>query len=775
MKMKYFIPIFAFTILSSNLSGQNSISGDTIQTTKQKNEPEKNDRNVMLNAANNTGPRDVNIGLPASIGGTTVLENGLPVVFFFWPELPTKAWRSDASTHGFQLLNLGETAINTGEVGFSVSTFDNLGTSVLRGNGSVNSNQFGLIRNSINISGPLTKNGLKFSAGAYTSLDPGSFKPQGVDRYYADKTHLYKFALTQDYKTEKLTGSISLMYKYMNSKDILSKTAPFIYNSNGKVKELDNFRLGRDSYFENSGRIDLIDAFTGKSRSLDVVNDYGSRSNTIDLISKNKLNNGLNINLSMRYHDARAGVYYPYTMGIDMANTRDESAVKYQYMDGTEYKGNAQSVLVLGSRRTPTQTFMSQFDVAKKTGNHDWKIGLQESYYNVDKFVTETTQYFQEVGSNPRKIRKFNYNSSAGTWKPEGVTYNDATGNYNDNLSLEYHNGHENKLAIFLYDKWNVSPSLTLKGGARLEYHTVRGDRLDRSQYNPETGLPYTTIDGPKIQISDNWLKKAFMLDAVYKLSNKLGLLAEVGYNEQAGQLESYSSGSDPELKKSQVPEAGFGLYYNHPMISLVSKATYIKRNEYRSTVNFSNPNNPSQIARPMTHYDIETIGWTTDAIITPFKGFALHLLMTLQSPKYKNFAGSVTFADGSVSNYDFSDKTVTGISKLLIEIDPSYTYKDLKVWTSARYFDKGYMNKPNTLQYASRWETFAGVNYKLSKNIELSCTFVNLLNQKGATGSITDGDLILTKEEAEKKNNTIISGTYIRPFTMEFGLNYKF
>ena len=54
-------------------------------------------RNVMLNASSNTGPREVNIGLPSSVGGITVLENDLPVVYHFWPELPSRTWRPSQS------------------------------------------------------------------------------------------------------------------------------------------------------------------------------------------------------------------------------------------------------------------------------------------------------------------------------------------------------------------------------------------------------------------------------------------------------------------------------------------------------------------------------------------------------------------------------------------------------------------------------------------------------------------------------------------------------
>lgn len=778
-ELKYvFALIFGlFTVLSiGQVQAQDSLPSDTVEITKVK---KKSDRNVMLNAGSSTGPRNVNIGLPASVGGTTIMENGLPVVFFFWPEFPIRAWRIDASSHGFQLLSLGETAMSTGEVGFSVSTYDNLGTDIFRGNGSISANHFGMIQNTINISGPINKKGLSYSAGAYTNLDPGTFKPEGVDRYFKDKTHMYKLALTQKYQTSWIKGSTSVLYKYVNSKDLRFAFSPFIYRTTGKVKELSNFRLNKDSYYERSGRITLTDGVTGENVSRDIVNDYGTNSNTFDLISKNTLSNGLNVNLTMRYHHSKSGVFMPYTSGIDFADKRDNSTVRYEYEDGSPYTGDVQGVVVLASRKTPTRSFFSQFDIGRKSGNHNWKIGVQESYYRIDKFITETGQYNHEVAANPAKLFKWNHvhdkTTDTWSWKREGVYHNDKSGNFNENWSLEYHDGHENKHAIFLTDKWDVSSKFQITAGARFEYHTVRGNCLDRSLTMPNSYLKYKTINQPKLKIRDNWFKKAFMLDAVYKITDNFGLLAEAYYNEQAGQLESYSSGADPQLKKSKIPEAGIGLYYNSPLISLVSKANYITRDEYRATVNFFNPKNKNDPARPMCHYDIETIGWTTDAIIKPFKGFELHLLFTLQSPKYKNFSGDVKFKDGTVIQYDYSDKSVAGISKMLIEIDPSYSYKNMRVWASARYFGKQYMNKPNTLKFAPRWETFAGMSYKLSKNVEASCSFVNLLNQKGATGSVGDADLILTADEAAKADNTVVSGSCMRPFTVEFGLKFNF
>ncbi|CVK15668.1 hypothetical protein Ga0061079_102219 [Apibacter mensalis] len=736
-------------LLSTNeIYSQNQTKKDTIEV----DIDQKNDRNVMLNAANSTGPRDVNIGLPASVGGTTILENGLPVVFHYWPELPTKAWRSDVTINRTGLFDLGQTFINIGDVGFSLNTFDNLGADKLLGNVNLESNHFGLMRGSANVSGPISNKGLKYSVGAYLSFDPGTFKPSIIDKYYADKTQMYKIALTQDYKYTGGEGSVSVLYKYVNVKNLNYNYSPFIYGKDGDVSEIPGFKIGRKSYHERSGKITLMDAYTGNLVEKDILDDFGTESHTVDLLGTNKFDNDFHLNYIVRYHSSKVGIYIPVMAGVSAAKSGE-----YVYADtGEAYMGNnAQGILILATRRTPVKSITGTVELGKKIGNHDLKVGLNEWHYKVEKYTTESAMYFQEVAPNPRKLIQV------------GSTAN-ANGDFNLNQGLEYHNGNENKLALYILDKWSLIDKLELNLGGRIEYQSLRGDYQDRN-------LGLLTLSGPKTDINKDWVNQSYMLSTVYKMTKKFGLLGEANYNEQAGHLENYNIGVDPKIKKSKIPSAGFGVYYNHPIASIVSKATYITRDEYRSTVNFSNPNNPGEVKRETTKYDIETIGWTTDIISKPIKNFELHFLLTLQSPKYKNFVGEVKFKDGSTSQYDFTDKYVTGISKVLIEIDPSYVWKDLRVWASARYFSKQYANRPNTIYFASRWETFAGLQYSINKNLSFSSTFINLFNQRGAKGDMGDSDLILTSEEAKKKEGTILSGTYIRPFTVEFGLKYSF
>ena len=52
---------------------------------------EEKNRNVMLNADSNSGPRAVNIGLPFQ--DMLILENDVPVTIGYYPQTPIANWR----------------------------------------------------------------------------------------------------------------------------------------------------------------------------------------------------------------------------------------------------------------------------------------------------------------------------------------------------------------------------------------------------------------------------------------------------------------------------------------------------------------------------------------------------------------------------------------------------------------------------------------------------------------------------------------------------------
>lgn len=57
---------------------------------------------------------------------------------------------------------------------------------------------------------------------------------------------------------------------------------------------------------------------------------------------------------------------------------------------------------------------------------------------------------------------------------------------------------------------------------------------------------------------------------------------------------------------------------------------------------------------------------------------------------------------------------------------------------------------------------------------MQLGCTVINFLNQTGAKGSIAGAELV-DKEDAAAYNGAWMSGSYIRPFTVEFSAKITF
>ena len=273
-----------------------------------------------------------------------------------------------------------------------------------------------------------------------------------------------------------------------------------------------------------------------------------------------------------------------------------------------------------------------------------------------------------------------------------------------------------------------------------------------------------------------DWLNMAFTAALTYKVNKNFGLTADFTYNTQRPKMNDFSPAEMPNTGRISIPLGRAGIYYNNKWVSLTSLVSYIGKTNNNSTLNLINPNDSHDVKASALTYDIQTIGWTTDAVLKPFKGFDLHLLFTYQMPKYKRYETSVTFSDGTVSSINATGNIVTEIPKVLVEIDPSYTFLNdaLRIWASFRYFSKTYANIKNAYYFNGRWETFGGVEWKANKHFTLGATVINFLNQTGAKGSIAGAELV-DKADAAQYNGAWMAGSYIRPFTVEFSAKITF
>ena len=737
-RMSVAMLLLAFACVNVNAQEDNSSKGESSK--------EEGNRNVMLNAASANGPREIQIGLPSA--DVNVLENGIPVTYATNPHSVNSLWRADASLSHVGLLKISETAITTGNIGYAVNSFTQLGQKGFHGTLNYKANHFGMHEISLNLNGEIAKDWF-YSGSIYQDFDPGTFKIKSTP--FQDRTQIYKFALTKRYNDNR--GEFTAMYHYSNSHPV--------YNYATQSRDM---RTGQVH------KTNLYDATQNKGSEFVLMNDY-------------KWDNGLQWKTVMKYDHATGSLVYQTPMSLD----QNEAGINYLYeaADGSmnPYDGEYVQSRMSCLNRGFIDEFMFTTELSRKVNNSTWRLGVNEWYYDVD-YTSNTTMYDQSVpmdGSYPVRLFNADYATYADrSYGSSGYYYD-----FNKNAS-EYYKGHENKLAIYFTHDWDITDNFNLYYGARLEYQALRGENLAVKDANGDfVGrfanyyLGATSPSGVKIApapIEYDWFNYALSAAATYKLTKQFGFTGDFTYITQHPRIENFAPATTPNTDKISVPLGRVGIYYNNDWLSLTSLFSYISKTNNNSTLNLQHAvNGVNQImAAPLT-YDIKTLGWTTDVVATPFKGFDLHFLFTYQKPTYKKYETSVTFPDGYVGSINATGNIVAEIPQVIVEIDPSYMItKDLKIWTSFRYFSKTYANINDAYYFNGRWETFGGLNWQVNKKLSLGCTVVNFLNQTGAKGSIAGAELI-EKEDAGQYAGHVMAGSYIRPFTVEFSAQLKF
>ena len=774
-RMKAVVLLLALACVNGYAQENNSSKGEDGSTSK-----EEGNRNVMLNAASANGPREIQIGLPSA--DVNVLENGIPVTYATNPHSVNSLWRADASLSHVGLLKISETAITTGNIGYAVNSFTQLGEKGFHGTLNYKTNHFGMQEVSLNLNGSLAKDWF-YSGSIYQDFDPGTFKIKSTP--FQDRTKIYKFALTKKYNDNR--GELTAIYHYSNSHPVYNyatQSAPFVYVGDGSVREFGDFALGTTSYLPVDNEMVYRDMRTGELKKTNLYDASQNRGSEFTLMNNYTWDNGLNWKTVMKYDHSLGSLVYQTPMSLD----QNEAGINYLYeaVDGSmqpytgEYVQSRMSCLNHGF----IDSFMFTTELSRKVNNSTWRLGLNEWYYDVD-YTSSTTMYDQSVpmdGSYPVRLYNADYATYSGrTYAGSGCYYD-----FNKNAS-EYYKGHENKLALYFTHDWDITDKLNLYYGARLEYQALRGENAAVTNANGEyVGrfanyyLGATAPDGTKIaptSMSYDWLNYALTAAVTYKLTKEFGFTGDFTYITQHPKIENFAPATLPNTDKISVPLGRAGIYYNNEWLSLTSLFSYISKTNNNSTLNLQHKTAAGQteiMAAPL-NYDIKTLGWTTDVVARPFKGFDLHFLFTYQKPTYKKYETSVTFSDGYVGSINATGNIVAEIPEVIVEIDPSYMItKDLKVWTSFRYFSKTYANINDAYYFNGRWETFGGLNWQVNKKLALGCTVVNFLNQTGAKGSIAGAELI-EKEDAGQYAGHVMAGSYIRPFTVEFSASLKF
>ena len=723
-------------------------------TDSTKNTSGDSNRNVLMNASSATQPRQISLGLPIS-GYAYIFEDGLPVSYYNYQVYPYKSWHNGVSHESVRTMGPQDMVLKYGVITYSVDSWSKLAGDQLEGKLNYSVNHHGRHTIDANISTPLGK-GWGISVGTYHNFDPGSNHLDMTK--LQESAHFYKAALSKSWNEGR--GKAGLIYQYSQFREVNENYGPFIFVGDGSVKEYDGFRLGIDQYRPANRTIKYLDVETGKMVEQDINDANTSKIHHVNFVMDYLWDNDLKLSIHSKFKHGQSLRSSTTLMGVSDA----VSGSGYTYEDGNNYLGKVQTRRMLHFDGLEHSWMTNAALTGKsKDQRHNWRAEV-DYWLNHGGVSTSMYLFAHEAKKDP-KLLLLNGN--------EGFSYNSYA---------EYYDGHEHKIFGLVSDDWNVNRRLWLYGGVRLEYLNVRGLAANDMNTGNARHIGFSLADGGVVKnhFSDNHFNYAFIGSVRYALLRGFGLQAEYSSAVTHSQLFHYGTYHYPTQKGMTTNYFRGGIFWKNQWIDLTSQITHISMSNSQERPNLSHvlTKDVGDLKAGMSEsftqnyfYDIATLGWLTDAVITPVKGLSVHLMFTIRDPRYKNYKITPTFSDGVTETYDFTDKTITALSKTELEIEPSYRFSKWRVWLSARYFSKQYINKTNSLYFNGRWETFGGVDFQLNQHINFAASVVNILNQKGASGTIPAADLIT---DPSLYKNYVMAGTFIRPFTFEFTTKLK-
>ena len=406
-----------------------------------------NNRNVLMNAASVSQPRQISLGLPIS-GHAYLYEDGLPVSYYNYQVYPYKSWHGGVSHESVRTTGPQDMALKYGVITYSVDSYSKLAGNTFEGKVNYTLNHFGRHAVDANVSTPVGK-GWGLSIGTYHNMDPGS---NHLDMStLQESVHFYKAAVSKVWNEGR--GKAGLVFQYSHNKEIVENFGPFIFVGDGSVKEYDGFRLGIDQYRPANKTTKYLDVTTGQMEEQDIDDANINKIYNVNFLLDYQWDSGVKLAVHSKFKHGHAFRANPTVMGVSDATA--ESGFTYE--DGATYTGKVQTRRMLHFDGFE-HSWMTNAELTGKSKDHRHSWRAEVDYW-LNAGGTETSMYLygHEAKKDPKLLLLNGH---------EGYSYNSYA---------EYYDGHEHKLFGLASDEWNISNRLWLYGGIRLEYLNVRG------------------------------------------------------------------------------------------------------------------------------------------------------------------------------------------------------------------------------------------------------------------------------------------------------------
>lgn len=707
---------------------------------------------IMLNAEEAGKPREINLGLPSSSAGTLVYEDGHLGSYQDYPVYTSDHWAGGNSYDNNSMMPLEQSVLAIGFYGNVLETHSKLGTDGFHGKATVGSSIFGQIKADVNLNGTFGY-GWRYTAGGYVNKDPSGTHPPF--KLFSYDMEVFKLGLNKSWNNSEL----SVFYKLSVNRDFPSGSfvGPFYYEGNGKISSFGKFRLGRDNYLPKDDSIELMNLTDGTMFSTRMKDLAYKRIHDVTLNFRHKTDDGWNLDAGVHFLFAPKYSHFSNSQaGISLiADGHTSAGNAVTLPDGTPYSGLMQ-IRHIGSADLKYYDLISDVTLKKNFDRgHHLVLGFNDCM-NVQDCRQMTVCYGHTVEANPERLSVDGRNS------------------WDFNSSALYYDGVSNIAALYACDDWTVCPKVDIKYGLRLSYQHFKVNACvnEDGQTCNSRHSGFFLEDGicqRKDHYRDN-VDFGGVAAVNWNIFGKFNLMAEDIYIRYPRQAVHYFTSTVPSRKPVVTNLVRGGLVWGNKWVDLSSMVSYTTRNNISSSLSVSKDvGGVSEVRGYLAEYSIGTFGWTSDATFH-YRGFTLHYLLTLQEPKYRDYSCNIEFSDGA-AHYDYSGKYLSNTSRCLMEIDPSYDFGPVRIWTSIRFFSRQYANKMNNVWFKSHWETFGGLQWKATRWMDVAMDFTNILCQPGAKGDLNQADTI---EDESLLSHYLLAGSYIKPFTMNLSLAFS-
>jgi outer membrane receptor protein involved in Fe transport len=463
------------------------------------------------------------------------------------------------------------------------------------------------------------------------------------------------------------------------------------------------------------------------------------------------------------------------------------TALQLRYTDspGTVYdvlNQNGNGLITVGGLRSvtaPIREFMNdarlmhKFEVGDQS--HDATLGFYVADVSMD-FSRYSSTALLDVQDNSRLLDMVAVDPAGnvvGTVTDHGI--------YHYGYEWANNKGQSTTTALYLSDEWQVTHSLRIDAGARVEREHLTANAEVRQTVT--LGTPVTsqilTGTGQFVHFDETFSKVGWTVGANWQFTDRSGLFARYSPAFRLPNLGTYTTATLSTTNSTvprpitQTMELGeIGYKYANQWTNLYATAFWTKYNNVSYTSNVFNLNTsepPYQVPR---YTDSRTYGLELEGGFYPVEWFDLTFNATLEDPKYHG----LTFTDnvgGKPVFRDYDGNQLIRVPKVSVRVVPGINLFDqrLRLQVAWEYEGARYVDMANSVVLPHYDVLNASARFSITDHFDVYGYVDNVTNSLGLTeGNPRLGEL----QNADAGANTFIA----RPIlgrALRLSLMYRF